>query len=148
MDIKKIISYSMISISGIFGIVYSFFHVNLLITSFLVKLMLIGSFIFLITGLIYVVYTLKEKEKKYGAMTYLSYLWFLFLLVSISYIGGLSNPGIESINLPFFVLGIILILGFSIGILYAYFSVKKIKTKEIDKLKKNFNVKQHSPDKN
>jgi len=116
MDIKKIIYYCIVSISGIFGIVYSFFHVNLLITSFLTKLMLIGSFIFLITGLIYIVYTLKEKEKKYGAMDYLSFLWFLF------------NPGIQGMNLPFFILGISLTLGFSIGILYVYFSVKKIKT--------------------
>lgn len=133
MDIKKIIYYCIVSISGIFGIVYSFFHVNLLITSVLAKLMLIGSFIFLITGLIYIVYTLKEKEKKYGAMDYLSFLWFLFLLVTISYTNGLSNLGIQGMNLPFFILGISLTLGFSIGILYVYFSVKKIKTKEIDK---------------
>ena len=133
MDIKKIIYYCMISISGIFGIVYSFFHIDLLITSFLVKLMLIGSFIFLITGLIYIVYTLKEKEKKYGAITNLSFLWFLFLLVSIFYTDGLSNPGIQDMTLPFFILGISLTLGFSIGILYVYFSAKPIKTKEIDK---------------
>ena len=133
MDIRKIIYYCMISISGIFGIVYSFFHVNLLITSFLAKLMLIGSFIFLITGLIYIVYTLKEKEKKYGAMGHLSFLWFLFLLVAISYTNGLSNPGIQGMNLPFFILGISLTLGFSIGILYGYFSVKKTKIKEINK---------------
>jgi len=122
----------MVSISGILGIMYSFFHVNLLITSFLAKLMLIVSFIFLITGLIYIVYTLKEKEKKYGAMGHLSFLWFLFLLVAISYTNGLSNPGIQGMKVPFFILGIIT-LGFSIGILYMYFSVKKIKTKEIDK---------------
>jgi hypothetical protein len=133
MDIKKIIYYFIISISGIFGIVYSFFHVNLLITSFLAILMLIGSFIFLITGLIYIVYTLKEKEKKYGAITNLSFLWFLFLLASIFYTDGLSNPGIQGMNLPFFILGISLTLGFSIGILYVYFSAKTIKTKEIDK---------------
>lgn len=133
MEIKKIIYYCIISISGIFGIVYSFFHVNLLITSFLAKLMLIGSFIFLITGLIYIVYTLKEKEKKYGAITNLSFLWFLFLLASIFYTDGLSNPGIQGMNLPFFILGISLTLGFSIGILYVYFSAKTIKTKEIDK---------------
>ncbi len=122
----------MISISGIFGIVYSFFHVNLLITSFLAKLILIGSFIFLITGLIYIVYTLKEKEKKYGAIAYLSFLWFLFLLVAFSFTNGFSNPGIQGMNLPDFLLGISLTLGFSIGILYVYFSGKKIKTKEID----------------
>ena len=133
MVIKRIIYYCIISISGIFGIVYSFFHVNLLITSFLAKLMLIGSFIFLITGLIYIVYTLKEKEKKYGAITNLSFLWFLFLLASIFYTDGLSNPGIQGMNLPFFILGISLTLGFSIGILYVYFSAKTIKTKEIDK---------------
>jgi len=132
MDIKKIIYFCMISISGIFGIVYSFFHVNLLITSFLAKLMLIGSFIFLITGLIYIIYTLKEKEKKYGAMAYLSFLWFLFLLVAISYPNGLNNPGIQGMNLPFFILGISLTLGFSIGILNVYIYVKKITTKEID----------------
>ena len=133
MEIKKIIYYCIISISGIFGIVYSFFHINLLITSFLAKLMLMGSFIFLITGLIYIVYTLKEKEKKYGAITNLSFLWFLFLLASIFYTDGLSNPGIQGMNLPFFILGISLTLGFSIGILYVYFSAKTIKTKEIDK---------------
>ncbi len=133
MDIRKIIYYCMISISGIFGIVYSFFHVNLLITSYLAKLMLIGSFIYLITGLIYLVYTLKEREKKYGAMGHLIFLWFLFLLVAISYTNGLSNPGIQGNNLPFFILGINLTLGFSIGILYVYFSIKKIKTKEIYK---------------
>ena len=133
MEIKKIIYYYIISISGIFGIVYSFSHINLLITSFLAKLMLIGSFIFLITGLIYIVYTLKEKEKKYGSITNLSFLWFLFLLASIFYTDGLSNPGIESMNLPFFILGSSLTLGFSIGILYVYFSAKTIKTKEIDK---------------
>jgi len=133
MEIKKIIYYYIISISGIFGIVYSFSHINLLITSFLAKLMLIGSFIFLITGLIYIVYTLKEKEKKYGTITNLSFLWFLFLLASIFYTDGLSNPGIQGMNLPFFILGISLTLGFSIGILYVYFSAKTIKTKEIDK---------------
>ena len=133
MDIKKISYYCMVCISGIFGIVYSFFHVNQLITSLLAKLMLIGSFIYLITGLVYIVYTLKEKEKKYGAMGHLSFLWFLFMLVAISFTNEFSNPGIQGMDLPFFVLGISLTLGFSIGILYVYFIVKKIKTKEIDK---------------
>ncbi len=120
MDIKKIIYYCMISISGIFGIMYSFFYVNLL--------MLIGSFIFLVTGLIYIVYTLKEKEKKYGAMGHLSFLWFLFLLVAFSFTNGFSNPSIQGMDLSFFILGISLTLGFSIGILYVYFFIKKIKT--------------------
>jgi hypothetical protein len=130
MNIKKIFYFCIVSISGIFGIVYSFFHVDLLITSFLAQLVLIGSIIFLISGLMNLVNTLKERGKKYGTIEYLSFLWFLILLIEISYTNRLSNPDIQGITLPFFILGISLTLGFSIGILYVHFSVKKNKTKE------------------
>ena len=99
----QILYYLVMAIAGIGGLIYYIFVPNLFL--------LIGSIIFAIIGLNYTIYTIKEKEIKFGMIGHISFIIYILFLASVYFI---EFGTVNDFNLLLY--GIFIALGAMIGI--------------------------------